>query len=260
MIQETPQQGAAAGPRSSRTSVQAPGQPRRRRRWLRILSALLLTTIILLAGVIAYQVATGPDVSGLAERNPPSTAYIDQYRQRTPGGPLEWTWVPLDRVSPLLRRAVLVGEDHLFYEHGGIEWGTLPDAVAESLSLGGGPRGISTITQQVARNLFLSPERSFGRKLREAVLAKRLEAALDKKRIFEIYLNIAELGPGIYGVEAASQHYFHKPAAEMTEEEAAELAAILPAPSQSRPDSKDGAYRARVGLIRERMNILKDLS
>ena len=240
-------------------SIAVPGQ-RRGRRWLRILALLVLALGLLAAGIIAVQIATGPDVGVLARQNPRSTAYIDQYRQRSPGKPLEWTWVPYASVSPLLRRAVLVGEDHLFYQHGGFDWSEMLTAVTDSVSMGGGPRGASTITQQVARNLWLSPERSLGRKEREAVLAKRLEASLGKKRIFEIYLNVAELGPGIYGVEAAAQHYFHQHAAELTEQQAAELAGVLPDPQHAYPGSREGVYQVRVELIRERMNILKDLS
>jgi len=258
MSQGASKREAGISPRSL-APISAPGQPRRRR-WLRAVLLLVLVLGVLLAGMIAVQVATGPDVSALARQNPQSTAYIDQYRRQSPGGPLEWTWVPSESVSPLLRRAVLVGEDHEFYQHGGFAWGELLTAATDSVSLGEGPRGASTITQQVARNLWLSPERSLSRKMREAVLAKRLEASLGKKRIFEIYLNVAEFGPGIYGAEAAAQHYFHKPAAELTEQEAAELAATLPDPKHSQPGSREGAYQARVGLLRERMNILKDLS
>jgi monofunctional glycosyltransferase len=260
MIQSPLAREAGDGPQSRNVSTSVPGKPPRRRRWLRVLFGVVLVFGLLFAATIAYMAATGPDVSVLARQNPESTAYIDLYRQQSPSSPLAWTWAPLDNISPLLRRAVLVGEDHLFYQHGGIVWSAIPTAIADSISLGEGPRGISTITQQTARNLYLSPERSLSRKLREAVLAKQLEGALDKKRIFEIYLNIAEFGPGVYGAEAAAQHYFQKSAAELTEQEAAELAAALPDPKDSHPGSRDGVYQARVGLIRERMNILKDLS
>jgi monofunctional biosynthetic peptidoglycan transglycosylase len=252
-------QKAGDGPTPLHGTTPLPGQPPRRRRWLRVLFGVSLVATSLLAAAIALMIVTGPDVSVLARQNPTSTAFMDLYRRQSPAGPLAWTWTPLDRISPHLRQAVLIGEDHEFYHHGGIIWGEILTAMTDSLSLGEGPRGASTITQQTARNLYLSPERSLRRKLREAVLAKQLEESLDKKRIFEIYLNIAELGPGIYGAEAAAQHYFHKPAAELNEQEAAELAATLPDPKDSHPGSRDAAYLARVGLIRERMNIFKDL-
>ena len=258
MSQSASNSDAGFSPRTPR-AIAVPGQ-RRGRRWLRVVAVLVLALGLLVAGIIAVQIATGPDVGVLARQNPRSTAYIDRYRQQSPGKSLEWTWVPYESVSPLLRRAVLVGEDHEFYQHGGFAWSEMLTAVTDSVSMGDGPRGASTITQQVARNLWLSPERSLGRKEREAVLAKRLEASLGKKRIFEIYLNVAEFGPGIYGAEAAAQHYFHRHAAELTEPEAAELAAALPDPQHAYPGSREGAYQVRVGLIRERMNILKDLS
>src|SRR5215213_3109835 len=148
MIQPPLAQEAGDGPRSGSVSTSMPGPPPRRRRWLRALLGMVLIFGALFAATIAYMAATGPDVSVLARQNPESTAYIDLYRQQFPSGPFAWTWTPLDRISPHLRRAVLVGEDHLFYQHGGIVWSVIPTAIADSLSLGEGPKGVSTITQQ----------------------------------------------------------------------------------------------------------------
>ncbi len=143
---------------------------------------------------------------------------------------LEWTPVPIARISPRLARAVVIAEDARFWSHDGVDWEAVRDAAQrdwEEKQLG---HGASTITQQLAKNLYLSPSRSPLRKLREWAIARRLEAALPKKRILELYLNVIELGRRTYGAEAASRRYFGKPASDLTDLEAATLAAIIPSP------------------------------
>ncbi|HTO74747.1 MAG TPA: monofunctional biosynthetic peptidoglycan transglycosylase [Thermoanaerobaculia bacterium] len=177
---------------------------------------------------------TLPDVRPLARDWPKTTAFMERRKadlaSRGESATLEWTPVPLSRISPRLARAVVVAEDARFWSHDGVDWEAVRDAVQrdwEEKQLG---HGASTITQQLAKNLYLSPSRSPLRKLREWAIARRLEAALPKKRILELYLNVIELGRRTYGAEAASRRYFGKPASDLTDLEAATLAAIIPSP------------------------------
>ncbi len=149
---------------------------------------------------------------------------------------------------------MLVAEDITFFSHHGFELAELRNAVAKAIEEGELPRGASTITQQLAKNLWLSPSRNPARKLKEAVLTWQLERALGKRRILELYLNVVEFGPGVYGAEAASRRYFAKSAADLDEDEAAQLAASLPSPATWHPGSTAGAYRRHVETIRRRMD------
>ena len=184
--------------------------------------------------------------------------------------------VPLGQIAPAMREAVLVSEDHRFYVHGGIDYQAIREALGYrrddftwsdprdrselSRALGNAwsrrarIRGASTITQQLAKNLYLSPSRNPLRKVKEALTAWRLEAALDKDRILELYLNVVEFGPGIWGVEAASQAYFGKSARRLTDEQAALLAATLPSPLKANPSLRPGRIRWRQQLILRRMH------
>lgn len=180
-----------------------------------------------------------PNVGFLATNNPRTTAYMQIYVRRTIAKgkkPLVvMRWTPLYEISPYLRQAVLIGEDDAFYHHGAVDWQSLKKAIEYDRRKGRLLRGASTITQQVARNLYLSPERSGLRKLKEILIAKKLEQVLTKDRILEIYLNIAEWGKGIYGAQAASQIYFGKNASELNPDEAAALAVALPSPWKRNP-------------------------
>jgi monofunctional glycosyltransferase len=183
--------------------------------------------------------------------------------------------VPLDSISDWLAKAAVAGEDDAFYQHHGIDWRSLRDALGYRRSefswsnardradlrraLGGASgrrnklRGASTITQQLAKNLYLSPSRNPLRKLKEAVIAYRLEWALGKRRILELYLNVAELGPHLWGVEAASQVYFRRPAAHVSMDQAALLVATLPHPLTSNPSLRPGRTIWRQQLILRRL-------
>lgn len=183
--------------------------------------------------------------------------------------------VPLAAISPAIQRAVMIGEDHRFYEHHGIDWIAMRRAVgyprdlfawesardrtqllralSRSLRHPGRIRGASTITQQLAKNLYLSPSRNPFRKLKEAVIAYRLEAALGKDRILELYLNVAELGDNVWGVEAAARRYFGRSAATVNAVQAAALAGTLPHPRTSNPGYRPGRMRWRQRLILGRM-------
>ncbi len=182
---------------------------------------------------------TLPDVAALARTNPSTTAFIESRKADAvdKGHPftLRWTWVPLSRMSPHLLRAVLAAEDAAFYQHHGFDWEGMKDALTRNWEKGRLRRGGSTITQQLAKNLYLSPEKSLFRKAHEALLAWKLERALTKKRILELYLNTAEWGQGVYGAEAAARHHFGKPAEDVSPEEAALLAAMLPSPRRYDP-------------------------
>jgi monofunctional biosynthetic peptidoglycan transglycosylase len=169
------------------------------------------------------------------------------------GIPVRWEWAPAERISVHLFRAVLVAEDIEFFSHEGFSTVEIRTAVEQAVA-GERLRGASTITQQLAKNLWLDPSRTTGRKLREALLTWQLERTLSKPRILELYVNVVQFGPGIYGAEAASRHYFGTPAAALTEKEAAQLAAGLSRPSSWNPGSSSSAYAGRVELLRQRMD------
>jgi monofunctional biosynthetic peptidoglycan transglycosylase len=162
-------------------------------------------------------------------------------------------WVPLSRISPYLQKAVLIAEDDTFYEHRGVDFQEMLDSLKDNWKRKYYARGGSTITQQVAKNLFLSPRKFLLRKLKEMVLAFRLERALGKKRILEIYLNIAEWGPGIFGAETAAREYFGKSAAEVSLEEAVALAAVLPSPLRHSPVQEGRYLKWRKEMIMSRL-------
>jgi monofunctional biosynthetic peptidoglycan transglycosylase len=145
------------------------------------------------------------------------------------GHPIDYRWVPLAEIAPALPAAVLAAEDNRFCRHGGIDWQALERAWAEYRG-GGRLRGASTVSMQTAKNLFLWPGRSWLRKGLEAYLTLWLELLWDKRRILEVYLNVAEFGPGIYGAEAAAQRWFGRPASALDAQQAARLAVVLPAP------------------------------
>ena len=210
------------------------------------------------AGVwVGVMIWTWPSVGRLATARPATTAFIEQYRaeQRAAGRPtrVAWTWTPYAAISPALKRAVLVSEDVNFFSHHGFALDEMQSALEDALRDRELPRGASTITQQLAKNLWLSRSRNPLRKAKEAVLTWQLERRLSKRRILELYLNVVEFGPGVYGVGAASQRYFAKPPADLDENEAAQLAAVLPSPSTWRPGSASPGYRRRVAAIERRM-------
>lgn len=148
-------------------------------------------------------------------------------------------WVPLKSIAKIAQHAVVVSEDWAFYEHEGVDWAQVQKAVEDSIKEGKKPRGASTITQQLAKNLYLSPEYSFIRKAREAAIAHTMDQKLSKDKILEVYLNIVEFGPGIYGIGAAAEHYFGKSPSQLSAREAAFLAMLLPSPTRYYQSFKD---------------------
>jgi monofunctional biosynthetic peptidoglycan transglycosylase len=161
-----------------------------------------------------------------------------------------WIWVPLSRISRELQRAVIVAEDATFYHHHGFDWEGIRGAATRNWDRGELRRGGSTITQQLAKNLYLSPEKNLLRKIHEAAITRALEERLTKKRILELYLNVVEWGKGIYGAEAAAQHHFGKSAQDLAPAEAALLAAVLPSPRRYDP------LRVTPYLMRRQQQIL----
>ncbi|WP_455389414.1 monofunctional biosynthetic peptidoglycan transglycosylase [Petrachloros mirabilis] len=211
-----------------------------------------------MAALLSIWLITMPDISALQKANPSTTALIEsrEAQARSKGQTVgrHWMWVPLSRVSPHLRRAVVAAEDASFFVHEGFDWEGIKDAALYNLEKGELKRGGSTITQQLAKNLYLSSERSIMRKVREALITRSLEEHLSKERILEIYINVAEWGNGVYGAEAAARHHFKKSARDVTEEEAAWLAAILPSPRRYDPLRKTRALTRRYERILRRMD------
>jgi len=218
----------------------------------RTIKTLLLVFLGIFVGVVAYEAIMLIRVSRLRTENPVTTSMIEaraseaQSQRQQPRR--EQLWVNLDRISPNLQRAALAGEDTNFTTHHGFDYQALQkawddamrDAAREAKKEGENDdwlptlpdfkRGASTISQQLAKNLYLSSQRSFFRKGQEAMLTVFLERTLTKRRILELYLNVIEWGDGIYGAEAAAQHYFHKPASALSANEAAFLSAMIPNP------------------------------
>jgi len=207
--------------------------------------------------LLAYVYLTLPDVRLLATQNPTSTAFMELRTQEAArdGRRLRHLhrWVPYSRISQNLKRAVLVAEDDAFWDHEGVDLVQLKQSIEVNLERGRAVRGASTITQQLAKNLYLSPSRDPLRKLRELIIARRLETALTKARIFEIYLNVIEWGDGVWGIDAASRLYFDVPASALNPDQAALLAAAIVNPRLLNPARPTARLRARQRLIRGRM-------
>ncbi|MGH7498157.1 MAG: biosynthetic peptidoglycan transglycosylase [Gemmatimonadales bacterium] len=232
--------------------------------------------LLLLPVVFAvWLLAVWPPPFWLRTHWPTETAFMAMRRAADPGMKQSYRPVPLDSIAPAMAVAATTGEDARFWTHGGIDYTELRAALGyRSASFDWDSkrdrnelwkaaikrwgdhdalRGASTITQQLAKNLYLSPSRNPLRKVKEAVTAYRLERALGKKRILELYLNVAEFGPGVWGVEAASRRYFNRAAQRLTESQAAALAATLPFPLISNPKYKPARMRRRQDLILRRM-------
>jgi monofunctional biosynthetic peptidoglycan transglycosylase len=213
--------------------------------------------LIFIGGIavwLLFELITFPSISALRSDNPTTTSFIEYRLQEAAAEGREprkfMIWTPIEQISPNLQRAVIAGEDARFFEHNGFDWEAIQKAWDEAVKEGereakaegdfdpnswiptmpSFKRGASTITQQLAKNLFLSEDRNFLRKGREAVYTYFLERNLSKKRILELYLNVIEWGDGVYGAEAAARTYFNKSASNLTREEAAFLAAMIPSP------------------------------
>ncbi len=208
-------------------------------------------------GCVAYGYLTLPDVRPLATSNPTTTAFMriraEEARDKGLVPRHVQRWVSYRHVSSDLKRAVLVAEDDAFFQHEGVDFEQLQESLEVDWARGRFVRGASTITQQLAKNLYLSPSKNPLRKLRELIIARRLEAELRKARILELYLNVIEWGDGVYGVEAAAQTYFHRPAAALGPSESALLAGAIINPRRLNPAKPSARLLRRQQLILKRM-------
>lgn len=230
---------------------------------------------------ILYEFITFPNVAKLKTEDPATTSMIefrlDEARSDGKEPKKVMIWEPLSQISPNLQRAVLAGEDARFFVHNGFDWEAIQKAWDEAVKEGekeakdegdydpnswippmpSFKRGASTITQQLAKNLYLSEDRNFLRKGREAMITYKLEKELNKKRILELYLNVIEWGDGIYGAEAASRYYFKKSASNLSPSEAAYLAAIIPSPlNVFNPKKNPRRVRTRQRVIQRNMRYI----
>ncbi|MCX5812068.1 MAG: monofunctional biosynthetic peptidoglycan transglycosylase [Proteobacteria bacterium] len=214
--------------------------------------------VVFLIVVFAFITGAGyyfvfPDISRMKKENPGKTSFME-YREK------EWEnkgkklkirkkWVSLSNISPYLIKAVIIAEDDKFWSHHGFDVEAIQKALEKNIERGAFKVGGSTISQQLSKNLYLTPARNPMRKLKEAVLTWRIERTLSKRRILELYLNVAEWGEGIFGVEAASLHYYGKPASALSPEEAARLAVVLPNPRKLRVDGESRYVERRAKII-----------
>jgi monofunctional biosynthetic peptidoglycan transglycosylase len=206
---------------------------------------------------VAGIVAPLPNVAALERRAPATTSLmarrVAEARKQGRDLRIRQRWVSYGQVSPLLRRAVLVAEDDAFFSHGGLDWGEIKASMRRNLEAGRVVRGGSTITQQLARNLYLGNERTVTRKLKEMMLAGRIERALTKRRIFELYLNLIEWGDGVFGIEAAARHHFGVSAAALDARQSALLAAVIINPRRFDPARPNRRIERRARMILGRM-------
>lgn len=223
----------------------------------------ILTVLLILGAIDVARYFVYPDIDALKEIRPTPTAFM-QYREN------EWAqqnrdmkithkWVSMKNISPNIIKAVLIGEDDGFYHHDGFDVKGMENAIERSIKKGTLAGG-STISQQLSKNLYLSPSKNPVRKIKEAIITWRIEKTLSKRRILEIYLNVAEWGDGIFGIEAAARHYYHKSAKNLTAQEASRLAAVLPNPIRYKAtgDQKYVQNRSRIILkIMKRRGVIQ---
>ena len=227
------------------------------RKILRLIGQVLIGAVAAVFGYFSYAYLTLPDVRQLRLSNPPTTAFMElRAREAEAHGIVPHPtqhWVGYSHISRDLKRAVLVAEDDAFWQHEGVDFEQLQESIELDLKRGRLVRGGSTITQQLAKNLYLSPSKNPMRKVRELIIARRLEAELKKARIFEIYLNVIEWGDGVYGAEAAARTYFHTSAAALGPSESALLAASIVNPRLYNPGHPNARLIRRQQLILKRM-------
>jgi monofunctional biosynthetic peptidoglycan transglycosylase len=222
-----------------------------------VIRKLLLLIVVLVILFVAWQWITFPDVAELATKAPKTTAFMERrkalLRSQGKSDRIAYRWTSYGNISPYLRRAVLVAEDSEFYEHEGVDVDAMREALERDWKRRKITHGGSTITQQLAKNLYLSPSRNPLRKVKEYFIARSLEKHLSKKRILELYLNVVEMGERVYGAQAAAEHYFRKSAASLSPSEAALLAGCLPNPRVMSPGAPNKRLRSRQRMILSRM-------
>lgn len=222
-----------------------------------ILQGVWRALLILLGLFLIYQLWLFAHVLWWIDHNPSSSAFMQaglaRLQQKNNDAELRHQWVPYDRISIHLKRAIIAAEDSKFLNHEGFDIEGIQTAVKKNLKKGRLVAGGSTISQQLAKNLFLSADKSFVRKGQEAIITLMIETTWSKRRILEVYLNIIEWGDGIYGAEAASRRYFKKSAASLTAGQAAALAAMVPNPRWYEDNRASRKYKRRVAMIAARM-------
>ncbi len=219
--------------------------------WIKYIVAAPLACIVLFnvwayGNILSYRAIAPYRTSFMSMR-------MDELAAEKPDVALDYRWVPYPQISVNLKKALIASEDAGFAEHSGFDWNGIKNAMQRNERSGKIRAGGSTISQQLAKNLFLNESRSYFRKAEEAVLTSMLEATTDKDRLYELYLNVIEWGYGIYGAEAAAQHWHRKSAAELTKAQAAELAARVPRPLYYADHPRDAALKRKTNIILRRM-------
>lgn len=225
---------------------------------MKLKKIIIVIIILFFVGSVLYIIpAFFYDVNKLNKTNPIPTSFMkyrmDQWKRDGVNKKIRHTWVPISQISRNMRLAVIVSEDAKFWKHDGFDFEAIQDAFVENFRSGRFKYGASTISQQVIKNIYLSPTKNPLRKIKEAILTYRMEQVVPKKRILEIYLNIIEMGDGIFGVQEAAKYYFGKPASALTVTEAAKLAAILPNPIKYHPNSDQKFVTNRTRIIASRI-------
>ncbi|OPY72530.1 MAG: Penicillin-binding protein 2D [Syntrophorhabdus sp. PtaU1.Bin050] len=219
---------------------------------MKLIKTVFFLVLVVIIGGIGYY-SLYPDVAKLKKQNPKKTSFMEYREQewKTKGKKLkiQKKWVPLRNISPYLVKAVIIAEDDKFWSHNGFDLDAMQKALEKDIEKGKFKFGGSTISQQLAKNLYLTPAKNPVRKLKEAIITWRIEQSLPKRRIIEIYLNVVEWGEGVFGIEAASARYYGKPAALLTAEEAAHLAAVLPNPRRYNPTGSSRYVERRTRII-----------
>ncbi len=221
----------------------------------RMLAAVCLAALALF---VAAQCWFALQVRWYADHAPGRTAFMSyrlgEAHDKKPDITLKYTWVPYEKISRNLKRALIASEDSTFVEHEGFDWDGIQLALEKNRAKGKTVAGGSTITQQLAKNLFLSPEKNYLRKGQEAIITLMLESMLDKERILELYLNVIEWGNGVFGAEAAARRYYGVSAAQLSAEQAAKLAAMAPNPRFYERNLNAPGLRRKTGIILSRMS------
>jgi monofunctional biosynthetic peptidoglycan transglycosylase len=220
--------------------------------FIRFIKVIFILAIIVAVGFVGFYFVY-PDVSKLKKINPKKTSFMeyreDQWQAKGKKLTIQKRWVSLPHISPYLVKAIIIAEDDKFWSHHGFDTDAIQKALEKNIEKGKFKFGGSTISQQLVKNLYLTPAKNPVRKMKEAIITWRVEQTISKRRILELYLNVVEWGNGIFGAEMASQHYFGKSAALLTAEEAAKLAVILPNPIRFKVDGTSKYTERRAKII-----------
>jgi monofunctional glycosyltransferase len=219
---------------------------------LKLLKILISVALLAAIACVAYYMIY-PDVSKLKRENPKKTSFMEyreeEWKQKGRKLKIQKKWVPFGQISPYLVKAVIIAEDDKFWGHKGFDLDAIQKAIEKDIEKGSFKLGGSTISQQLVKNLYLTPSKNLLRKAKETIITWRIERNLSKRRILELYLNLIEWGEGIFGIEVASEHYYGKPAMGLTPQEAARLAAVLPNPRRFSPVGSSKYVEKKANII-----------